>query len=100
VIEAVADGLGDPGPARDAGALCFEEGPEGLHQRRGLRLPHGLPLRRALASDGGLDLVRAPMRASASMAIGALPPLAMSKNWQCRWAQHKASVMRSAASFL
>ena len=43
------------------------------------------------------------MRSSASLAIGASPPLAMSKNLRRRCAQQKASVMASpgaAAIFL
>ncbi len=78
MAEAVADVISDGRPPGDAGELLFQPWLQFVRERFAACLSFGTALIGRPAADVGLDLKSLPIRISASSAIGALPPFAMS----------------------
>jgi hypothetical protein len=103
VVQTIADLLGNRCLAGDACDLLLVPGLERRYQRLALVLAHPVPVVSAHTPDHLLDRIEGGDPLKRFAAIGASPPLAMSKNRRRRCVQQKASVMASpgaAAIFL
>ena len=92
VVEAIADRLRDGALLRDGGQPGLEPSPELFHQRLRFGLSDGATFLRAAAADPALDGIECRDPSNASWAIGAGPPLSISKKWRLQCNQQKASV--------